>query len=165
MSIPKLLIAYDGSPNAQSALHTVAALFPGATSILFYSRQPLDDFAAHLTGHPALERLQGLDAAVLDVSEQIATHGAQLATDLGLIAEPLISSTMAPASEAIVEAAEELDVDLIILGSRGLRGFKATLLGSTSANVLHHATRPTLVIPSDDLARARREGRVTEPAA
>ncbi|SDO05304.1 Nucleotide-binding universal stress protein, UspA family [Cryobacterium flavum] len=164
MSTPKLLIAYDGSPNAQSAMHTVAGLFPGATAVLFYARQPLEGFAAHLEGHPALEKLQGLDAAALDVSEQIAADGAQLARDLGLIAEPLISSTMATASEAIVDTAEELNVDLIVLGSRGRRGFKATLLGSTSASVLHHATRPTLVIPSDAVAAARRNSRVATPA-
>ncbi|MBT2483551.1 MULTISPECIES: universal stress protein [unclassified Microbacterium] len=164
MSSPKLLIAYDGSRNAQSAIHTVAGLFPGATTVVFYARQPLEGFAAHLEGHPALEKLKGLDAAALDVSEKIAADGAQLARDLGLNADPLISSTMATASEAIVDAAEELNVDLIVLGSRGLRGIKATLLGSTSANVLHHATRPTLVIPSDDVAVARRSTRETAPA-
>lgn len=159
MSTPKLLVAYDGSPNARSAMHTVARLFPGATAVLLYARQPMEGFAAHLDGHPDLERLQGLDAAVLDAAERIAAEGAELARSLGLVAEPLISSTMATASEAIVEAAEELDVDLIVLGSRGLRGFKATVLGSTSANVLHHATRPTLVIPSDSVAAARRSAR------
>ena len=159
MSTPKLLIAYDGSLNAQSALHTAAGLFPGATAVLLYARQPMEGFAAHLEGHPALEKLQDLDAAALDVSEQIAADGAKLASDLGLIAEPLISSTMATASEAIVGTAEELNVDLIVLGSRGMRGLKATLLGSTSAAVLHHATRPTLVIPSDAVASARRKAR------
>ncbi|WP_017197912.1 universal stress protein [Arthrobacter sp. M2012083] len=160
MLTPKLLIAYDGSPNAQSAMQTVASLFPGATAVLLYARQPLEGFAAHLEGHPALEELQELDAAALDVSERIAAEGAELARSLGLIAEPLIASTMATASETIVETAEELDVDLIVLGSRGLRGFKATLLGSTSANVLHHATRPTLVIPSEAVASARRSSRM-----
>jgi nucleotide-binding universal stress UspA family protein len=164
MSTPKLLIAYDGSPNARSAMHTVASLFPGATAVLLYARQPMEGFAAHLEGHPALEELQGLDAAALDVSERIAAEGAQLARSLGLIAEPLISSTMARASDAIVDAAEELNIDLIVLGSRGLRGFTATLLGSTSANVLHHATRPTLVIPSDSVASARRNSRMTTGA-
>lgn len=163
MPSPTLLIAYDGSPNAQSAVHTVAGLFPGATALLFYARQPLEGFAAHLEGHPALEKLQDLDAAALDASERIAADGAQLALDLGLKAEALISSTMATASEAIVEAAEVRGVDLIILGSRGLRGFTATVLGSTSANVLHHATRPTLVIPSDDVAAARRTSRRATP--
>lgn len=164
MSTPHLLIAYDGSPNARSAVQTVANLFPGATAVLLYARQPLEGFAAHLEGHPALEELQGLDAAALDVSEKIAADGARRARDLGLAAEPMISSTMATPSEAIVEAAEKLDVDLIILGSRGRRGLKATLLGSTSASVLHHATRPTLVIPSEDIATARRDNRLSATA-
>jgi hypothetical protein len=109
--------------------------------------------------------LQGLDAAALDVSEKIAADGAQLARDLGLQAEPLISSTMATASEAIVDAAEELErrPDRARL-PRVCAAFKATLLGSTSANVLHHATRPTLVIPSDDVAGARRSLRTATPS-
>lgn len=163
MTTPQLLIAYDGSPNAQSAIHTVAGLFPGAKAVLLYARQHMEGFAAHLEGHPALEELKNLDAATLDVSEKIAAEGAQLARDLGLDAESLISSTMATASEVIVDTAEQLNVDLIVLGSRGLRGFKATVLGSTSANVLHHATRPTLVIPSDAVARARRERKEIAP--
>jgi len=141
-------------------MQTVASLFPGATAVVLYARQPLEGFAAHLEGHPALEELRELDAAALDVSEQIAAEGAHRARSLGLIVEPLISSTMATASETIVNTAEDMDVDLIVLGSRGLRGFKATLLGSTSANVLHHATRPTLVIPSEAVASSRRDSRI-----
>lgn len=109
---------------------------------------------------PALEELRDLDAAALEVSERIAAEGAELARSFGLVAEPLIASTMATASETIVDTADELDVDLIVLGSRGLRGFRATLLGSTSASVLHHATRPTLVIPSEAVASARRNSRM-----
>ncbi|WP_026551009.1 universal stress protein [Arthrobacter sp. Br18] len=159
MSALQLLIAYDGSPDAQSALRTAATMFPGASAVVLYARQALEGFAAHLEGHPALEELAGLDAATLDVSERIADEGAQLARGLGFDAEPRVSSTMSTASEAIVDTAEEVDADLIMVGSRGRRGFKATLLGSTSASVLHHATRPTLVIPSDSVASARRAGR------
>lgn len=155
MSNPKLLIAYDGSANASSAVEAAAKLFPGAEAVVFYARQPMEGFAAHLQGHPALDRLEELDAAALDASQKVAAAGAELARTHGLHAEPLVSSTLASASEAILDAAEELDIGLIVLGSRGLRGLKATLLGSTSANVLHHATRPTLVIPSDEVAQAR----------
>lgn len=159
MSRLKLLIAYDGSPNAKTAVATAAALFPGAEATLLYARQPMEGFAAHLEGHPALEKLHEFDAATLDASEIIAAEGADLARSHGLVAEPRVSSTMATASEVIVDAADELEIDLIILGSRGRRGLAATLLGSTSANVLHHATRPTLVIPSDRIADARRRNR------
>lgn len=155
----QLLIAYDGSIDAQSAVQSAATMFPGASVVVLYARQPLEGFAAHLEGHPALEELAGLDAATLDVSERIADEGAQLARSLGFDAEPRVSSTMATASEAIIDTAEEVNADLIIVGSRGRRGFKATLLGSTSASVLHHATRPTLVIPSYSVASARRAGR------
>ncbi|WP_028280212.1 universal stress protein [Arthrobacter sp. H5] len=155
----QLLIAYDGSIDAQSAVQSAATMFPEASVVVLYARQPLEGFAAHLEGHPALEELAGLDAATLDVSERIADEGAQLARRLGFDAEPRVSSTMATASEAIIDTAEEVNADLIIVGSRGRRGFKATLLGSTSASVLHHATRPTLVIPSDSVASARRAGR------
>lgn len=157
MSRLKLLIAYDGSPNAKEAVATAAELFPGVDATLLYARPAMDGFAAHLEGHPALEK--DFDAAMLDASELIATQGAELARSHGLRAEPRVSSTMATASEVIVDAAEELDIDLIILGSRGRRGLAATLLGSTSADVLHHATRPTLVIPSDAVALARRRSR------
>jgi nucleotide-binding universal stress UspA family protein len=161
MSTPKLLIAFDGSSDARSAVETVARLFPRAEAVILYARQPTEGFAAHLQGHPVLDELHGLDAAAQDASEKIAGSGAELAQELGLKAHPMVSSTLATASEVIVDAADELDVDIIVLGSRGMRGIRATLLGSTSASVLHHATRATLVIPSDAVAVARRKGRVT----
>ncbi|MEW2007237.1 universal stress protein [Microbacterium sp. NPDC079208] len=155
MSTPRLLIAYDGSPNARTAVHAAAALFPGAEAVVFFARQPMEAFAAHLQGHPVLEGLDGLDAALLDASEKIAAAGAEFAVTLGLRAQPLVSSSVVSASEAIIAAAEDRDSGLIVLGSRGRRGLTATVLGSTSADVLHHATRPTLVIPSDAVALPR----------
>lgn len=155
MSTPRILIAYDGSPNSRTAVEAAAALFPAAEAVIFFARQPMEGFAAHLQGHSVLERLEGVDAALLDASEQVATGGAEFARTLGLRAEPLVSSSVVSASEAIIAAAEERDSTLIVLGSRGRRRLAATVLGSTSANVLHHATRPTLVIPSDAVAAAR----------
>lgn len=151
-----ILIAFDGSPDALAAIDQISELFPGAATIILYARQPLESLAAHLEGHPALEDLRYLDAASNDASAQIAARGAKYAVDAGLAAVPRVSSTMATASEAIVAAADEFDAALIVIGSRGRRGLRATILGSTAANVLHHTSRPTLVIPSIEVARARR---------
>ena len=152
-----ILIAYGGSVDAQAAIDHVAALLPGAAAVILYARQPFESVAAHVQGHPALEELKKLDATTHDASAQVAADGAKYAADAGLVAEPRVSSTMATASEAIVAAAEEIDASLIVMGSRGRRGMRATLLGSTSTNVLHHTSRPTLVIPSTEVAHARRQ--------
>ena len=50
----------------------------------------------------------------------------------------------APADE-IVRAADELDVDLIVVGGRGKGAVEAMLLGSVAYRVLHHAPCPVLV--------------------
>jgi nucleotide-binding universal stress UspA family protein len=54
------------------------------------------------------------------------------------------SSEGAVACEILREA-ERFDADLVILGSRGLTGVEAFLLGSVARNVAHHAPMPVLV--------------------
>jgi nucleotide-binding universal stress UspA family protein len=49
--------------------------------------------------------------------------------------------------QAICEAAEELDVSMIVLGARGLSRIPSALLGGVSAAVLVNAERPVLVVP------------------
>jgi nucleotide-binding universal stress UspA family protein len=50
-----------------------------------------------------------------------------------------------PARE-IVKIARSRDVDLIILGARGLRTLGRLLLGSVSETVLHQASRPVIIV-------------------
>lgn len=51
---------------------------------------------------------------------------------------------------AIVEFADEHDVDLIVIGTRGHGLLGHTLLGSTAERVMHHAPCPVLVVRSGD---------------
>ena len=46
----------------------------------------------------------------------------------------------------IIEIAMKEDVDLIVMGSRGLSGLSGWVLGSTSRHVVEHCTKPILII-------------------
>jgi nucleotide-binding universal stress UspA family protein len=46
----------------------------------------------------------------------------------------------------IVALAEELEADLIVMGSRGLGGVRRALMGSVSDSVVRHAHCPVLVV-------------------
>jgi nucleotide-binding universal stress UspA family protein len=47
----------------------------------------------------------------------------------------------------IAEAAEEVDADLIVVGTHGHGGFTAALMGSVARALCHTAGRPVLVVP------------------
>ena len=49
-------------------------------------------------------------------------------------------------TDSLVSYAESHDVDLIVIGSRGLGGFKKLLLGSVASGVSQHSKCPVLIV-------------------
>ncbi len=139
MIFNKILVAVDGSPASLRAVNCARELakLTNATVILVhaYPRVP------HYLGEPNL-------------SETIARH---LEKANNLI-EPLIESLSSdgidaipdvlegPPSDAILRVADARDVDLIIMGARGLGTLNSLLLGSVSQKVMSHATCPVMVV-------------------
>jgi nucleotide-binding universal stress UspA family protein len=56
----------------------------------------------------------------------------------------------APPAHALCETAEQIGVDWIVTGSRGLTGLKHVVLGSVAARTLRHATCSVLTVKDDD---------------
>jgi nucleotide-binding universal stress UspA family protein len=52
-------------------------------------------------------------------------------------------------AEAIIEAAQDEDADLIVVGNRGMSGAKRFLLGSVPNKVSHHAPCSVMVVRTD----------------
>jgi nucleotide-binding universal stress UspA family protein len=68
---------------------------------------------------------------------------------------------VAPPVSEIFAFAEQRDVDLIITATHGRTGFKHLLMGSVAEQVVRHAHRPVLVVPSHPEVRAARLTRGT----
>jgi nucleotide-binding universal stress UspA family protein len=51
-------------------------------------------------------------------------------------------------AQTLSAAAEDLDADMIVVGSRGRSNVASLTLGSVSHKLLHLARRPVLVVPS-----------------
>ena len=62
-------------------------------------------------------------------------------------------------AEKIVALADQLEVDLIVVGSRGLRGIRRALAGSVSESVFRHAHCPVMVVRARDNSPSQRGGR------
>jgi nucleotide-binding universal stress UspA family protein len=151
-----LLVCYDGSDDAKYAIETAATLFPGGRTVVVSVWQRLaglDSIA--WAGEPGgMVNSVELDRAAAEHGSRLAEEGARIAHEAGLDAEPLAVEALGPIWKTIVEAGAADDASAIVIGSRGLTGLRAMLLGSVSSAVVQHAGRPTLVIhrPADHTA-------------
>jgi nucleotide-binding universal stress UspA family protein len=165
-----ILFAYDGSESADAAISAARDLVgvASADAVVLSVWEPLvvEALRAMRFGGrlPAMADVVDVDAQSEDEARQLAEHGARLAGEAGFEARPLWVADTRAIADTIVEGADELDVDLIVLGARGLTGIRA-FLGSVSNHVLQHAHRPVLVIPAKAVGPATPEGDRSQPIA
>jgi nucleotide-binding universal stress UspA family protein len=158
-----ILIAYDGSSNADAAISAAAKLMPPDASVVVLSVwEPLVVQALHAAKFGALTPPFPSDVADDDqhsahAARRLAEHGARLAGEAGFDARALWAADERTIADALIEAADELDASLIVMGSRGLTGIRA-FMGSVSTHVLQHSHRPALIVPPSAEVQA------TEPA-
>jgi nucleotide-binding universal stress UspA family protein len=56
-----------------------------------------------------------------------------------------------PPVDEILDLSENLDAGLIVVGRRGLSPLESLMMGRVSEELLHHATRPVLIISGDEV--------------
>ncbi|MGW0806168.1 universal stress protein [Nonomuraea sp. NPDC002799] len=142
-----ILVAYDGSADSRSAIEFAAKHLAAEPTLVVTVWEPL---LVQLKKYPLAAG--ALDADTEDAAhaqaDQLAKEGAELALAAGL-ADVTYRAVADNESiwKTIVDVADEIDASLIVTGSRGLAGVRSVLLGSVSNHVLHHARRPTLIVP------------------
>ncbi len=147
----KILLATDGTKHSEFALGYIKNLnFADGDQIKVVSvvdmavPMAIDMYAGYLPSTPEIEKnlRENAERILEETCKKILemTDGKQVA----ISNELLVGS---PESR-IVETAEEMNADLIIVGSHGYNRWERLLLGSVSDSVVHHAPCSVLVVRS-----------------
>ncbi len=153
----KMLLATDGSEEAELATRAAVELAEGTGSELHVVYvEPLPDFMKkNDAGTPGYDRqlykmIEGEGRETL----RKLVWGVKVAG--GSVAEAHLR--MGAVAEEIVTLADELEVDLIIVGSRTLRGIRRAIAGSVSESVFRHARCPVMAVRAKGNPPSRRGG-------
>ena len=150
-----LMIAYDGSPNADRAIRYAGQFLRADTAYVVTAWQPGGMSPTRLSTlsggmQPFIDtRLEaGVDHALEVEAETINTRGVALAASVGLTARGSLVEVESTVWGALVAAADALEVDLLVTGTRGASGLRALLHSSVAERVLKHCHRPVFIVPA-----------------
>lgn len=135
----RILLATDGSPIVEREVLYAGhmARVEQAEIIVLHAYEPPEGYAGYDGYEQLIERLRVVAQQVVDdVVAELHEDGVQAHGEL----------RTGPAAQAIINAAIDHDVDLIIMGMRGRSNLRE-MLGSISAQVLRYAHCPVLQIP------------------
>lgn len=156
----KVLAAVDFSGTGDGAARWAAEIagIHGAELVLFHALAPA------MPADPAPEFLPLPARFYDDLLDAARAHLARLAGELGPRVPRVETATeIGPAAATVIEAARRLAADLVVVGTRGLTGWKKMLLGSTAAQVVRGAAAPVLVVHPEDGDEPRRPRTVVVP--
>jgi nucleotide-binding universal stress UspA family protein len=143
----RILVPTDLSDFAGTALRWAGMLQLrlGARLTIVYANEPYVPFDA-IEG-PAAYVLQHDPRFRERLTSELHDHVERFLPGLGDAAETKVVD-QAPA-QAILETAESIQADLIVMGTHGRTGWRRTLLGSVAEKVVRHADRPVLCVPAE----------------
>jgi nucleotide-binding universal stress UspA family protein len=142
--MPGIIVGIDGSGHSRRALEWAmkeAALRHGPLTVL--------------TVHQAVRGYYGGIGQLPEDAEltEKARAAAQAETDtvLASLGDARPESVTVKAVhgfpvEELIKASQ--DADMIVLGRRGVGGFRLLKMGSVTSQIVHHATSPVTIIPS-----------------
>lgn len=88
------------------------------------------------------------DLETEEEAEALLAKETTVLREAGVTVVPLVvRARVEETAQAIVDTAENVAADVIVMGTRGLSAFGVLTLGSTAYKVLHASKRPVLVVP------------------
>jgi nucleotide-binding universal stress UspA family protein len=135
-----ILLATDGSRDAELA-RTTAVELANTTNSELHVVTVVPGYPSYDVYNPAVvEQLRRQAEDILN--EQVA----RIEQEGGRVAEKHLRIAERYRALQIVQVAEDIEAELIVMGSRGLGGITKALIGSVSDSVIRHAPCPVLVV-------------------
>lgn len=133
-----ILVAYDGSPQAQRATDLAFSMAAAMQSklLIFAVIRPPEPAARAELNAVLDDAREHYEQSFAQLREQAKRRGVELETEIE-VGHP---------AEHIVHRAEQTHTELIIMGRRGISSFQRWMLGSISERVLRYAHCPVMVV-------------------
>jgi nucleotide-binding universal stress UspA family protein len=146
--MPGIIVGVDGSGHSQQALRWAIqeALVRRAPLTVLTVHQTIIGWAGGPVSYPgdktATEQARKAAQDETDtVLEELAGQHPDSVT---------VEAVSGIPAQALLNAADNANADMIVVGSRGAGGFASLLMGSVSTQVAQHAHCPVVVIPADE---------------
>ncbi|MGA7007655.1 MAG: universal stress protein [Nitrososphaeraceae archaeon] len=133
--ISKILVAVDGSETSSKA---------AKNAIDLAERYRADLIALYIVP-PNIKSSEIFDLAK-ENGQKIVDEVKHEASAKKLIVQTEVLLDIGSVTKGIVEYAEKNNVNLIVLGTRGISGIKRMLLGSTASGVVTYSHCPVIVV-------------------
>lgn len=140
----KVLVAYDGSPNGKRALEAAKSFMKAdeevETHILHVRRPPnMEMFSLY-----GVEMSKSMTEELDKLNERTMNQAKDFMNDEQT--KCYFNQITGDPAQSIMNYAQTNDIDLIIIGSRGLGSFKGMMLGSVSNRVVQQSDIHVMVI-------------------
>jgi nucleotide-binding universal stress UspA family protein len=143
-----IVVGTDGSATAGVAVRHAAVLAKagGGTVHVVHAFQNVSLGMAAMasgTGGPAVD-LDRLNVGLQDYGDTVVTAAKQeLEADGVTVVTHVVSGDPA---DALVQVANDIKADLLVVGNRGMSGIKRFMLGSVPNRISHHAPCDLLIV-------------------
>jgi len=135
-AMKKILVGFDGSEGSDMALNKAMSLIDEYGELILLAVVPNPSDKTFLDIEMYKNMKKKAESLISDAITDIGSHEYKIT---GMVEE-------GDAAAIIIDVANRLDVDLIVLGSRGTSAIGRYLLGSVANKVVQYAHKPVMLV-------------------
>ena len=137
--VNRILVAFDGTEQAEAALTFAVGEWPDAEFTLLYVIDPSEVGVSPTAGIPT--GAEGWYERTKEDAEAVLSEGKEL------IDRPVDTDTaVGRPAESVAEYADEGEFDLVVVGSHGRQGLSRVVLGSVAESIVRRSPVPVTVV-------------------